>query len=409
MSNGYGPPPSSSTPPRPAAQPGSSRRAASGLGSNAIHIGTVFGIPVRIDWTWLIVFVLITFSVGRTYSEEHPMWKAEQHWIAAVITSLLFFLSIFLHEMGHSLVARLYGIEVASITLFIFGGVASIRNEPRKPSAEFWIALAGPVVSVLLALLFFAVHLAAGGRSATDSPVLSMVSAIGGLLALINFALVVFNLIPGFPLDGGRILRSILWAAMDNFERATRISAIGGQIVAAFLIALGLVEVFVLQTLNGLWLAVIGLFLFNAARATMQQASVRQAFSGIRAADLLDTTTPYVSPAMSIAQLVDEHVLRHGRHRFLVFDGQVLRGLITLSDIKEVPREEWDSTSLQAAMMPCQRLVAVRPGESLEHVVDLMNEYRINQVPVVENGVFYGMVTREGLLHLLQTQVQFRQ
>ena len=380
--------------------------------SGGFPVGRVAGIPVFIDWSWLLIFLLITLSISQAFKDMHPYWTPVQHWSSGIITSLFFFASIFLHEMGHSLVARRYGIDVASITLFIFGGVAAIKSEPKKPSAEFWIAIAGPFVSVVLAGAFFGVSLLAGWGAKPESlpPLQSMIEAITSWLATINLVLAIFNLIPGFPLDGGRVLRSIVWAVTNSFERATRVAAGAGQIIAYFFIALGIFRALFLQNfVGGLWMAFIGWFLLNAARSSLSQLSIRQEFIGVRAGDILDVSTPYVAPNMSVQQLVDNYVLGHGRHRFLVFDGLRLRGLITLADIKDLPREDWAMTSLQAVMVPCEKLVAITRSETLEHVMQLMDENDVNQLPVVEGGTFYGMVTREGIVRLLRARVEFRQ
>lgn len=389
--------------------PANSARKASITGGG-FPLGRVLGIPVWLDWSWLLIFMLITLSISQSFQDLHPQWGAGQHWMAGLLTSLLFFVSIFLHEMGHSLMARRFGIEVASITLFIFGGVAAIKSEPKKPIEEFWIAIAGPFVSVMLAAGFFGINLLVrqvGGQA--PPPMLSMIEATTQWLAIINLILAIFNLIPGFPLDGGRVLRSIIWAVTQSFSRATRWAAGAGQLIAYFFIALGIFRVlFHQQIVGGLWMAFIGWFLLNAARSSVAQMTVREQFVGVRALDVLDTTTPYVPPNMSVQQLVDQYVLQHGRHRFLVFDGDVLRGLVTLTDIKNIPREEWPYMSLQGAMVPCERLLAVRPQETLERVMQLMDENDVNQLPVVQDGIFYGMVTREGIVRLLRTRVEFR-
>lgn len=374
--------------------------------AGAVDLGSVLGIRVLIDWSWLIIFALITLSVSQGYRQLHPHWTSAQHWSAGVITSLLFFVSIFLHEMGHSLTARRYGIGVASITLFIFGGLASIRREPKRPGEEFWIAIAGPAVSVALAALFGAVAILVP----PSTSLLSMIQGVAQWLALINALLAIFNMIPGFPLDGGRVLRSIVWKLTGDFNRSTRIAAGAGQVAACGLmvwgVALGIQEG---SPIGGIWMVFVGWFLLRAARGSVAQLAIRRAISGVRAGDILDTTTPYVSPAISVQDLVREYMMRHDLSRFLVYDGEKLRGLITGSDLDGIPQEDWASTSVQAAMVPCRRLPTVGLNEPVEHVMDLLDENRINQIPVVENGVFHGLATRETIVRMLQKRMQYGQ
>jgi Zn-dependent protease/CBS domain-containing protein len=369
-----------------------------------ITLGRILGIEVRIDYTWLFIFLLITLSVSQRFAYLHPGWTGGQHWTAGVIASLLFFVSIFLHEMGHSVVAQAHGIKVSSITLFIFGGVAAIQSEPRRPGAEFWIAIAGPLVSVSLAGAFLATSALVGEATVPTS----ILHAVTQWLGYINIALAVFNMIPGFPLDGGRVLRSIIWKITGSLEQATRVAAMGGQIVAYFFIALGIFLVFVTgEFVGGLWMAFIGWFLLRAAQGSVTHMALRNAIEGVRAGDVADTNVPYVSPAKSVKALVDEYVLFHGLHRFLVFDGDTIRGMVTLHDIKNVPREEWPYTSVQAILVPTERLYTVRPGDSLDRVMELLDQHALNQVPVVENGVFYGLVTRETIVRLLRSRMEF--
>jgi CBS domain-containing protein len=236
----------------------------------------------------------------------------------------------------------------------------------------------------------------------------SILHAVTQWLGYINIALAVFNMIPGFPLDGGRVLRSIIWKITGSLEQATRVAAMGGQIVAYFFIALGIFLVFVTgEFVGGLWMAFIGWFLLRAAQGSVTHMALRNAIEGVRAGDVADTNVPYVSPAKSVKALVDEYVLFHGLHRFLVFDGDTIRGMVTLHDIKNVPREEWPYTSVQAILVPTERLYTVRPGDSLDRVMELLDQHALNQVPVVENGVFYGLVTRETIVRLLRSRMEF--
>ncbi len=373
------------------------------LSGSGITLGRIMGITVRVDWSWVIIFTLITLMTSTQFKVWHEGWSEAQHWSAGIVTSLLFFVCIFLHEMGHSVVAKTYGIEVSSITLFIFGGVASIKREPKRPGEEFFIAIAGPLVSLALAVLFFVIS---GGADPANAK--TIVRAIAAWVCKINILLIFFNMLPGFPLDGGRVLRSIVWKYTGDFDRSTRIAGTVGQVVAYLLILYGVFRFFGYKDfVGGIWLAFIGWFLLKAAQGSIAQVALRQVLGGVKAADIMDISTPYVSPAMSVQQLVDDYVLHHGLHRFLVFDGDQLRGLVTLTDVKQVPREDWHTTSLQAIMRPCEQLHTVRPQESLERVMQRMDEYGVNQLPVVEQGIFYGLVTRETIVRLFRSRMEF--
>lgn len=374
--------------------------------SGAFSLGRVLGIPVYVDYTWLIIFVLIAWMISGEFAGRSPQPDPErltispEHWVAGVVTSLLFFVCVFLHEMGHSVVARAFGIPVLSITLFLFGGVAHIKGEPRKPAHEFLIAIVGPLTSVMLAVVFFACSLS----TATLVP---MLSSICLWLAGINLMLAIFNMIPGFPLDGGRVLRSAVWAVSGRFEGATRIAAGIGSFIAYFFIAMGIYLAITHKPfINGLWIAFIGWFLLTAARSSVVQLVTRRAFAGLQAQDIMEQIPYRVSPAISVQALVDGPILQHGHRSFVVEDGSVLRGLLTLHEVKATPRHQWENTPLQSIMVPARDLVVVQPHASLQAVTETMDERRINQMPVVDGDRVIGIVTRERLLHVMRNQLE---
>ncbi|KPK71247.1 MAG: hypothetical protein AMJ84_06475 [Acidithiobacillales bacterium SM23_46] len=365
-------------------------------------MGSVLGIPVYVDYSWLIIFVLITSTISQEYVRSHPAWQPSQHVLAGVVTSLLFFMCVFLHEMGHSLVARVFGIPVLSITLFLFGGVAQIRREPRKPAHEFLIAIAGPLTSGALSVVFFILSLITA--TVVNLPI---VSSICFWLAGINLMLAIFNMIPGFPLDGGRVLRAIVWAVSGRFEGATRIAAGIGSFIAYFFIAMGIYLAITYKPfIHGLWIAFIGWFLLTAARSSLVQLVTRRAFAGLRVRDIMEQIPQRVSPAMSVQALVDGPILQHGLRSFVVEDGGVLRGLVTLHEIKATPRQQWENTPLQSIMVPARDLVVVDPHASLQAVTETMDERSINQMPVVDGNRVIGIMTRERLLRVLRNQLE---
>jgi Zn-dependent protease/CBS domain-containing protein len=373
----------------------------------AFSLGRIFGIPIFVDFSWLLIFFLIALTVSEVFKQHHPQWLPAQHWFAGIVTSLLFFACVLLHELGHSVVARLFGIPVISITLFLFGGISQIRSDAAKPSHEFLIAIAGPLTSVVLAGIFFLLLLLSGPQSANPAS-LSMFGSICLWLMQMNILLAVFNMIPGFPLDGGRVLRSLLWAASGRFDQATQIAAGIGSFIAYLFIAGGIFLAFSRgDFMNGLWIAFIGWFLLMAARSSVMQLVTRRAFADHRVADVLEPIPYRVSPAMGVQALVDGPVLQHGHVSFIVEDNGILRGMVTLQEIKALPREEWQNTPLQSVMIPAGDLVVVEPNVSLQTVMETMDERGVNQMPVVDGDRVLGMVTRDGLLRVLRMQMEF--
>jgi Zn-dependent protease/CBS domain-containing protein len=373
----------------------------------SIALGRFLGIPVFVDFSWLLVFVLISFTISQDFALKHPEWSGGKYWVAGIITSLLFFTCVFLHEMGHSLVARGFGIPVMSITLFIFGGVAHIKREPSKPMHEFLIAIAGPLTSIALAGLFFlglavfATYVPAAGEG------LSMPASICFWLGSINLMLAIFNMVPGFPLDGGRVLRSIVWGVTGRFDRATRIAASIGALIAYGLIALGIFLAIGMQLLlNGIWIAFIGGFLLMAARSSVAQLSARQILAGLRVGDVMERLPHRVSPGLSVQSLVEGPILHQGLNTFLVEADGMLRGLITLNEVKSTPQDEWPSTPLQSIMVPLRDLVVVEPNVPLERLRETMDERGLDQLPVVDNDQVVGMVSREGLARVLHNRAE---
>jgi len=370
----------------------------------AFSLGKAFGIPVFVDFSWLLIFFLITVTISQDFAKEHPNWLPAQHWFAGVLTSVLFFVCVFLHEVGHSLVARAFGIPVTSITLFIFGGVSQMREEPRKPSHEFLIAIAGPLTSVVLGVVFLILAQLTGTK--TDPA--PMFQSICFWLAVINFMLATFNMVPGFPLDGGRVLRSAIWSLSGQFEWATRVAASIGSFIAYFFIAVGIYMAFFHQLfINGLWIAFIGWFLLMAARSSVVQLATRRAFIGLKVGDIIEQMPLRVSPAMSVQALVDGPILQHGLVTFVVEDDGVLRGMVTLHQVKATSREEWANTPLQSIMIPAREIVVVQSHVPLLTVMQMMDERAISQMPVVEEDHVLGIVTREGLLRVLRNQIEF--
>lgn len=364
---------------------------------NNIQIGKLFGIEVGLDYSWFVIFLLITWSLAGHYLMEYQEWSTAFRVSLAVATAILFFASILAHEFGHSLVAIAKGVPVKSITLFIFGGVAQIAKEPKRAWDEFLIAAAGPAVSFVLAGLFGLLWLA--GQSLNSQSLM----ALGGWLGTINLMLALFNLIPGFPLDGGRILRAIVWGATNDMQRATRLVATIGQGVAWLFILFGVWQVFGGNWVNGLWIAFIGWFLNSAAASSVQQVTWQQLLKGHTAGEVMMTDCPLVSPDMSLAQLVNQAILPSGRRCFPVMDDERMVGLVTIHRVKTVPQEAWATSTVGQIMIPAARLITTAPDVELSTVMEIMTAEDINQLPVLENGHLVGMVARDNLLTAIRT------
>jgi Zn-dependent protease/predicted transcriptional regulator len=370
---------------------------------SGIRIGRILGIPIYLHPSWFIIFALITVSLATQFANQHPRWSQAQHWSLGVLTSLLFFCSVLFHELSHSVVALHYRIPVVSITLFVFGGVARIGREPSRAQQEFNIAVAGPVSSYMLAAGFWLL-----GRAFPSS---EMLTALAGWLAQINAWLATFNLAPGFPLDGGRILRALVWGRTGDYTRATRAASRGGQLLAYVMIVAGIWQSLTSNFVGGLWLAFIGWFLLTAAQESYAQVAIRGALEGLRAADIMSRELPAVGRATSLEDYVHE-MLRTGRRCHLVMEDGELQGLMTVHALNRVPREDWAVTSVQAAMVPRAQIRLAAPEEPVLALLERMQSEDINQMPVVADsgspgaGRVVGIVTRDSILRVIRTRTE---
>lgn len=363
--------------------------------TSGLKLVRVFGIPIYLHSSWFIIFVLITLSLATYFAQQYPGWSRGEHWAVGIATSILFFGSVLFHELAHSVVALRYRIPVVSITLFVFGGIARIGREPTSAKQEFNIAVAGPLSSYFLAGVFFLLKSGAAGTP--------MLAALCDWLATINFMLATFNLVPGFPLDGGRILRAIVWARTQDYTRATRFASRGGQVVAYLMILAGIYTGLRINFFSGLWLVFIGWFLLSAAQESYARVAIRDMLRGVRAGDIMSAELPTVARDISLEDYAHE-LLRTGRRCHLVLrDGQ-LAGMISVHSLNRFPREEWARTSVQAAMMPPERIHWVRPSDPVLAILERMQSEDINQMPVVVDGQVVGWVSRERILHVLQTR-----
>jgi len=362
------------------------------------RIARIFGIDVNIDSSWLVIFVLITWTLaGAYFPNQYPDWDSWLHWTVGVATSLLFFASVLAHELAHSLVAIRQGEKVRSITLFIFGGVAEITEEPERAGKEFFMAIVGPLSSLVIALAFGILWLAVRGFS-------EPVGALARYLAMINASVAVFNLIPGFPLDGGRVLRAVIWGISGDLRMATHAASWLGQGIALLFMLWGVWQVFTGAFINGLWIAFIGWFLRNASISGYRQVLIRDLLRDIRVGDLMSRDFETVSPALTIQQIVDDYVLRRRDHAYPVAEGDYLRGIICLHDVKAVPRPQWALTLVEEVMTPWDKLATVSVEDDGNTVLTYMNTHNVGQLPVVEGSRLIGMLRRSDVLRFMQVR-----
>lgn len=366
--------------------------------SGNFRIGRLFGFDISIHWTWVFIFFLVTWTFANGVLEEfYSGWTGGRRWTVASAISLVFFLSILLHEISHSVVARRYGIPVSGITLFVFGGVSTMTREPETSRQEFWIAAIGPVTSLILAALF------AGGFFILR-PLEEGAGAVFANLAVINLAIGIFNLIPGFPLDGGRLLRSVFWARKRNLVQATRSASNIGMYVAYGMMALGVVSFFTFSILSGVWLFLIGSFLRSASVESYEQVFLDVVLRGVPASAVARQDYLTVPPDMSLAQLVEENILAgHGRC-FPVVVGDQLLGLVTLQDVRKTPRDQWKTTSVYRAMTPASDLHTVTMRDDLPSVLAAMAAGDFNQVPLVEDKTLLGLIHRADVIRYIQVR-----
>jgi Zn-dependent protease/CBS domain-containing protein len=363
--------------------------------TTTFRIGSLFGVEIAVHFTWFVIFMLIMISMTGTFAVRFPGLPGIAHLLIGIVASLLFFGSVLFHEMAHSLMAIYSGKTVRSITLFIFGGVSEIGKEADQPGEEIRIALIGPLSSYLLAGGFGVIWLLSRGRA----PVISEVS---GWLSAVNVILGTFNLLPGIPLDGGRVLRGVIWRVTGDKDRATRLAVGAGRFIGYFMILSGVFIAFRLnEPFNGIWLGFLGWFLVNAAETEWQSTAVHQAIAGVTASEVMTGDCPSVPADTSLAEFVEHFLLRSGRRCYLVGDNEWPRGIVTLSDVLAVPRSEWGGTSVQGAMRRVDQIYSVSPDARLEEVLKLMDEKNIAQVAVMLDGRLLGMIGRDQLISLI--------
>jgi Zn-dependent protease/CBS domain-containing protein len=362
----------------------------------SIRIGTIRGIPLQISASWLIVFVLFLWTFAASYyPDRYAGWTSQAYFAAALITVVLFFASIVLHELGHATIAARSGIRTRSITLLPIGGIAEIEREAEKPGEEFAIAIAGPITSALLGGIFIGLHF-------LFKPINVPVGGITAYLGIVNFFLAVFNLLPGFPMDGGRVLRAAVWGATKSYSRGTQVAARVGSFVAYVFIFFGMTLLFRGQIANGIILAFTGWFILTNAQASIQQLTFQRGLGGVMVDQVMTRQFPTVQARQTLAQIVSETFLAQNSRAAAVEEEGRFVGFLTLADMMRVPQDQWHTVRAHAVMIPSGSLTICHPGESALTALERMQEGDYNQVPVIADGHMVGLLTRNDILRFLR-------
>ena len=370
--------------------------------TRAFRIGRIFGIDIEIDYTWFIIFFIIIISLSTDWLARYlPDVSVGLRWLIAALTTILFFTSVLLHELSHSVVALRSGIKISGITLFLFGGVSKMTDEPKSPGVEFHMAIAGPLMSLVLAVVFFA-----AGALLRSSPGGVVFSTVFHWLGIVNGMLAAFNLLPGFPLDGGRVLRAGLWYWLESLGDATRIASSFGQGIGLLMIVGGIFMFFTSGDFTVLWLAFIGWFLMQAAQQSYRQLVLRQALSGVPVSAVMTEDLDVVPADITLDQVVQDFIMARNHPAFPVQDGDEVLGLLCLNDIRSVPREQWHSMTARQATPPLSEQNTIAPSSDAWDALIRMSAENCGRLVVVEGGRLRGIVSRTDIMRLMHHRLE---
>lgn len=367
-----------------------------------IKLGRYFGIEIGLHYSWFLIALLIVLSLSSQFHAANHSWSQGMVVGMAVVTAFLFFLSLLLHELAHSLVAEGNHLPVREITLFALGGVSQIEQNPTSAKVEFWMAFVGPLTSAVIGGICLGLARVIGHEA--SNPVMAVLVWLG----YINLTLAVFNLLPGYPLDGGRVLRAVIWWKIGDADRSTQIAARVGQVVAFLFIAFGLFQYFNGAGIGGLWTAFIGWFLLQASRESYMQVGLAHALNGVRVADLMTRDCPTVEGWLNVQNFVEQELLRTGRRCFIVVDKGEITGMVTPHEVKTIEQARWPFVTLHDIMRPLEDLQSVKPDATLTSALEQMTRYDLNQLPVVTNGRLEGVLSRSDVMGYLQTHLELK-
>jgi Zn-dependent protease/CBS domain-containing protein len=378
-----------------------------------LHLGSIAGVDIDLDWSLLIIFALITMALsGGVLPNWHADWGQTKVLLTSIAAATLFVASILLHELAHAVAGRRFGVRISGITLFVFGGMAHMEGEPKTWKAELWMAIAGPAASLALGILFLSLARFIAGPLDIDpehpAEALAHVGPVATVLLWlgpINIILGLFNLVPGFPLDGGRVLRAVLWGITGDLNRSTLMAASAGQAFGWTLMAMGFamilglrVPVFGSGLVGGLWLALIGWFLGNAARQSYQMRLIEDRLGRLPVSRVMHHDYRVIEPSTTVQQLVDDGFLVFSQRAYPVVAGDTLYGIISMEDVRPLQRDQWPVQRVADLMTPLNRLHTVGPSTAASKALSLLAEKGVNQFPVLEDGQLLGLVTREDIL-----------
>jgi Zn-dependent protease/predicted transcriptional regulator len=371
-----------------------------------IKLGRIFGIEIGLHYSWLFIAMLIAFSLSGHFGAEHPNWTRGVIWGMAIVTALLFFAAIVAHELSHALVAIRRGLPVRSITLFALGGVAQLEKDPEDAKTEFLVSIVGPIASALIGFVCLMLAWVLGWTVMAEpaTPIVAMLVWLG----YINIGLAVFNLLPGFPMDGGRVLRAIIWWRTGSVQRATRAASMTGQFVAFAFIVFGILRFFGGAGFSGLWMAFIGWFLLSASKAAYAQQEITERLRGVRVGDLMTRDCTVVDGNANLQTFVNDFLLHTGRRCFLVAEQGEVTGLITPNEVKGIPQARWPFTIVYDVMRPLVQLRTVTPETPVSEALEIIGREDINQLPALANGRLEGMISRDQILRYLLTRAELK-
>ncbi|MFH1560787.1 MAG: site-2 protease family protein [Chloroflexota bacterium] len=364
--------------------------------SGTIQLGHLFGISIRVHFSWVFIFLLVAWSLATGYlPDEYPGWARSTYWSVGIVASVLLFVSVLVHEMSHSLMAISRGRRVQGITLFFLGGVSEIKEEAANPGEEFWVSVVGPITSIVLAAIFWGLFLA----TASGNP---QFQAITGYLAFINLVLGAFNLLPAFPLDGGRVLRAVVWKATGSAARANSVASFTGSMSGVVFIALGIYFVFTASLVTGLWFVFIGWFIQSAASSFGRQQVATRAMSGKTVRDAMEEDPPTVPPGSTVQSFIDDYITKEFQRAYIVELGNSFHGLVTLSDVRAVPTDDRPRTWVTAIMKRVPQVITAQPDEPLEVALRRMLSHDIRQLVVMQDAKAVGLISRGDVLRVLE-------
>jgi len=374
----------------------------------SIRVARIFGIDINIHFSWIVIFFFLVTNLSESfYPDQFPQWSRQKTFVVSAVSALLFFASVVAHELAHSLVARRFQMTVSSITLFMLGGVASLTREPPSARAEFLMASAGPFTSIVIGLASVGIAFAANAAQASV-PGLQVVAGVAGYLGPINLVVAVFNLVPGFPLDGGRVLRAAIWGITNDRGQATRIAARGGQLFAGLVFAFGVAFVFGIvvpqSEVQGILYGFIGYFLWNAASSSLQQERLASVVGGAKVAPLMTTDFRSTPPGVMVGQVIRDLVLPMNLRAIPVVSGDRLIGLITIGDLRKVEQDRWAMTPVEQVMTPESELATVSPDDALGSALERFGVTDLPLLPVVKDGRLVGVLYREAVIGYVRMQ-----